>query len=694
MKTFDLSFLEQVGVSSTEKYKKCPWLKSDFEDSIWNFDFGKEKLKVDFNVEMSDGQNLTSKHHNKTLLTIKYWLLCNTHPDNSKGVQLAAKSVHANTVCLLHLLDYFLLFDKDLHISSCGFSALNENAVRQLFFAICQSNKINESLYEYYDRLGSYLVFQALNSDGSELEQEIAESKYDLKAISDEQIEYNKFNISLDNIPLVRAWLLKNKFYRRASTRDKYELVVNRKALSRVIFKNTFVGKFISQISVDILNLGERDPSQREMEAVSVTHPNSTIGKTKFLSYKSVFKSLRILYCNDLYKEKLLLPPIEILQEVDLVDPDYSNYKRFKTLPSSIVFQSIRNAIEFHLEFGSELITSYENLINKISKIDFDPNVRFSRSNLTHAQFMDSLTPKIRGLGVNCWSISRNRESTKSNLDFYSAFRSNRGLLNLIQVYVGSVKVVVGALSARRQSELMSLKSGKCVDNTGRYLVFERSKSSQGLYGLRKTIARPIEGIAVDMIRQVERVSLILKKYGFVKDINLVFDSIANGSPVEMLLDVSKGQYNRDIDCFCDYFETPTFNGARYYIRQHQLRRFFAMSFFWGNGFGSLDTLRWFLGHTDPEHLYHYITEATQGSVLKDVKVQYATEVINENKGLVNLVQERFHTDDYTILETEELEEYIEELIDSGDVEIEPEFFEDDDGKKYKIVVKVKGGTL
>lgn len=694
MKTFDLSFLEQVGVSSTEKYKKCPWLKNDFEDSIWNFDFGKEKLTVDFNIEMGDGQNLTSKHHNKTLLTIKYWLLCNAHPDNSRGVQLAAKSVQGNTVCLLHLLDYFLLFDKDLHISSCGFSALNENAIRQLFFAICQSNRINESLYEYYDRLGSYLVFQALNSDVSELEQEIAESKYDLKAISDEQIEDNKFNISLANIPLVRAWLLKNKFYRKASSRDKYELVVNRSALSKVVFKNTFIGKFINQTNVGILNLGDRDPNEREMEAVSVNHPSSTIGKTKFLTYKSVFKSLKALYSSDLSKEQLLLPPIEILQEVDLVDPDYSSYKRFKTLPSSIVFQSVRNAIEFHFEFGNELLTSYENLVNKISKIDFDPNVPLSRSNLTHDDFMDTLTPKIKELGVNCWSISRNRENTKSKSDFYSAFRSNRGLLNLIQVYIGSVKVVVGALSARRQSDLMSLKSGKCIDDTGRYLIFERSKSSQGLYGLRKTIARPIEGIAVDMIEQVERIQLILKSNGFIKRSNYVFDTIANSSPIEMLFDVSKAYYNRDIDCFCDYFEIPTYNGARYYIRQHQLRRFFAMSFFWGNGFGSLDTLRWFLGHTDPEHLYHYITEATQGGVLKDVKVQYAAETLNDNENLAHLIQKHFHTDDYTLLETEELEEYIEELIDSGDVEIEPVFFEDDNGKKYKVVVKVKEGSL
>lgn len=47
---------------------------------------------------------------------------------------------------------------------------------------------------------------------------------------------------------------------------------------------------------------------------------------------------------------------------------------------------------------------------------------------------------------------------------------------------------------------------------------------------------------------------------------------------------------------FYDFTEVECENNKRFYMRQHQLRRFFAMAFFWGNGFGSMDTLRWFLG--------------------------------------------------------------------------------------------------
>ena len=50
--------------------------------------------------------------------------------------------------------------------------------------------------------------------------------------------------------------------------------------------------------------------------------------------------------------------------------------------------------------------------------------------------------------------------------------------------------------------------------------------------------------------------------------------------------------------------------------------------FFWSNAYDGLDTLRNFLGHTDAEHLYHYITTELSGAVLSSAKAQYLTETI------------------------------------------------------------------
>ena len=85
--------------------------------------------------------------------------------------------------------------------------------------------------------------------------------------------------------------------------------------------------------------------------------------------------------------------------------------------------------------------------------------------------------------------------------------------------------------------------------------------------------------------------------------------------------------YNRNLDFLCDYIQTPiNKKGERYYIRQHQLRRFFAMLFFHSASFGGLETLQWMLGHTDIEHLWNYITETLDGTVLRGAKAQFVAQ--------------------------------------------------------------------
>ena len=147
------------------------------------------------------------------------------------------------------------------------------------------------------------------------------------------------------------------------------------------------------------------------------------------------------------------------------------------------------------------------------------------------------------------------------------------------------------------------------------------------------------------------------------------------------------------MDFFCDYFQTPLDSeGHRYYIRQHQLRRFFAMLFFWGSAFGGMDTLRWFLGHRDISHLYHYITESIPGDVLRAVKANFAGHVLKRSrrsKRISGLVQKHFGTDNFSVLDSDELDEYVEELMSEGRVEIEPEFFEASEGNTYRILIKV-----
>ncbi len=55
-----------------------------------------------------------------------------------------------------------------------------------------------------------------------------------------------------------------------------------------------------------------------------------------------------------------------------------------------------------------------------------------------------------------------------------------------------------------------------------------------------------------------------------------------------------------------------------------------------------------------------------------------------------SLVQRHFGTREFSVLDQEELEEYVEDLIAEGAVEVEPQFFEAETGKNFKIIVKVR----
>jgi hypothetical protein len=214
------------------------------------------------------------------------------------------------------------------------------------------------------------------------------------------------------------------------------------------------------------------------------------------------------------------------------------------------------------------------------------------------------------------------------------------------------------------------------------------------MMGLREEVARPIEPVAVEMLSQLERLQRVLKRIHVIDDTAYVFATPSHKSIIGLSRTAMK--FNRTLDTFCDYFEIPfDSQGRRYYIRQHQLRRFFAMLFFYSSSFGGLDTLRWMLGHTDLNHVWHYITETMDGRVLRSAKAQYAAENIhrygaNNFKELAELIESRYSTSDFSIVETDELENYITELMEDGEVEIEPEFFEDENGEHIRVIAHIK----
>ena len=54
------------------------------------------------------------------------------------------------------------------------------------------------------------------------------------------------------------------------------------------------------------------------------------------------------------------------------------------------------------------------------------------------------------------------------------------------------------------------------------------------------------------------------------------------------------------------------------------------------------------------------------------------------------MLEIKFGTRQFSVLDSDELEDYIEDLMEEGKLEIEPEFFETPNGKTFRVLIVVK----
>ena len=75
------------------------------------------------------------------------------------------------------------------------------------------------------------------------------------------------------------------------------------------------------------------------------------------------------------------------------------------------------------------------------------------------------------------------------------------------------------------------------------------------------------------------------------------------------------------------------------------------------------------------------------------MKAHYATEQLQSYDDsattLSDLLEKKFGTRKFDLMSSDELDDYIKNLIDEGSVHIEPEFFNTDDGNHFRILIKV-----
>lgn len=667
------------------QYQNPFWLKTPFENNIWDCGFpDKHKKIIDFNITLSDGVLLTNQKHSVLLNTIKYFLCVHTHSDATGGKMLGGVSAHAAVCHSIHIIDYFLLNPETYQLHQHGLMTLTENDLTNMLLNIGACRPIHQSVYQWSNRLTHFLKIKIAI---------LREDVIYTTIKNNPDIKFNEFysdekvlNLTKCELLHARVWLFVNDFYHLVRGESgRYQVAPNAAKLANFIYPNTLGGKYSNFKISHELCISKIIFSDNEYKSAPVHTNRNLIKSTEkyILRYYQALRHLGILQTIGMPVPHVALQQIKFSRILELLNLNKEG--RFCLLPSHVVLKSLKNAIEFYITYGNDLIDSYLSVIKAAHTA--------GKTMLMWRNITPYLTPPVRNMGVTSWAIEKHMfyiMADSSYPEYYSSLRKNTGLWELILVLYGAIQLTVGTLMARRQGELIDLYPTSCLDETKRHLIFYPRKS--GCMGIRERIARPIPSIAAKMIESLERLQIELKNAGII---NRFFPLFAYPHQVRnTLVKFGHMQFNRSMDFFCDYTQTAfDKEGRRYYIRQHQLRRFFAMLFFWGSSFGGMDTLRWFLAHTDVEHLYHYITESTPGSVLRGVQAHYASEQLqsydDSATALSDLLEKKFGTRKFDLMSSDELDGYIKNLIDEGSVRVEPEFFNTDDGNSYRILIKV-----
>ncbi len=630
----NLDFLNKF--KETSKYESLTFFTSDFEDDVWIFNFKNKKQEkiIDFNIYLKDESLLTDKKNKKTLYTIKTLIMESLSKDNMKTN--SENTINMNINGLLHFIGLIIEYDNTESFSKVGFQSIDKD----MLMTIINNRLENNELFYVYN--GLYKL-NTLLKDNSLLKNDYSQKNIDE---IDNFIKSNKIDLQKELFP---CSFLPIQFSLNKVLRDENKISGHR---------TEYEGYFRENDSLD------------KSSVITVIKPLIRASRT-----------LKDMYSiND---KEIQLPFKEDLDFILNYNFDAKKIKHFETYPIQTIFNIFEKALDFHYEYGNDIITSYLNFLNKLedSKISNNNlNLHVNKKTKLEIDQMvkDSITEKLRNIGVVEYLQVNENDS-----EYFSNLRNHKSLHSLLKVYYGSVQFVVGALMARRQSEINSVEVD-CFDEINLQLHFRKSKSYQHSFGIKDYISLPCPEIVIELLKNINKISKRLSS----EKTNKIFFLPNQYFPLKEVK--CKKKIYENFDNMFDYFEVDLIDGKRPYIRQHQLRRFFAMAFFWSSGFKSIDTLRWFMGHTNAEHVYNYIKENTTGEVLNNVKAQYISENIKDYENLEEIFKNKYKISNYNLIEKEDLSDYINAMLEDDLITVEPEFLENDNGQKFEIIVKVK----
>ncbi len=685
-----------------------PWLISSWDSPIWHTTAGEKTRKDDagnwidtevtsWDVELPDGCRLTDDRYaillescRRVSALYRLGLVTRNPPSLSRWSKF-------NQV-LMRLCNWLVLEKSRYQPAEYGFLLLDQSGIKRLLLAVAKGGWC-EAL-SLIPRTLSALYERAFNQPApiSFLE--------------------NPLRLSAECREKIVSWLSANRGF---SARGRLVIGrVSRALIARLIstktpslYGNSQLDAFLRQFEIDA-NQVSLAPS-----IITREHPNQG---TETVSSQSAGQAARgtvketvliLRYLLSLYRhlpDRLPSPGSINLQEVAAIAYSRSSGDGHTSfIPVETGLQYLNHALRWVALYGDALVDYYltvmQQLAPRLKQYTKDGKSQITRNYAYKKVFQSVPLPDaLRDAG---FSFSAFRPPPK-DIRNYDKFRESPALQDALEVYIGAVVVVIALMKPSRDVEITSLPR-VCLLRSRQGHYWLDSGLAKRTIGERRarTGGKPIPVITARAIQQVRKLNRGLCRIFSETDAykrNLLFyipSSSIWGIPVKM----TNSSLNLYLDRFCDYVGLPLDEqGRRWYLRIHEMRKWFLLLLFWSGRYDVLDAARWIAGHTDVKHLYAYIEREFPDGKLGKLEAECAIDqlakydqskviVDDESIGLVELYQRlltHFNVASLSFLKESEWRHLVEELFER-DYHLEPYTVSDEHGDK-RLCVAVRVG--
>lgn len=735
------------------------WLESSFPANKWVLTLSKTPKTIHWDtVYLDDGKKLTDTKHQKLLNSFKYWITAVDNPLENGGKIIGPATTSGKLTRVIALINAILLHSKELKLSKYHLLNVNDDFWLNILTKFAAQGNFR-GVYEIDSRTQALLNNACQSVSDANVQSLKEKFPYVTQDIAQEFLAEKE---------KACAWLFEQGYYHSVNNKKPPEKSINYTGNAALLGELLFKGKMLYH-DLNFPNYAElhlKSPNRNsEYRAVENNDTSKGTNRRGILNY---IEAIRLIHINleheDAARPSILSERVNARYISQLVSLKKAG--RTRTLPPKFVFNLIRQCYEFakeHLPTEEGAVTLLDETLTLLSRARSKSTAKESNklrpaycSSAWNEELHREMSGTERGYwfqteAINCLSSEYLKKGIKQVQGFrdsvenrFERIRANESLFDLYSVLQGAIQVLVGAIMARRQDELIKLKPhGNLSPNVSPFseegakteynLTFKVKKT--GSKGVNATIERPIPLSIARFIWQLEQFNIKASEMNLCKGKPYLFNNLNSYNC--QLSQIQHTTYNAHIVALCDFLETDLVeydNGEyrRNYVRQHQLRRFFSMAFFWSKGFDGMDALRWMLGHSDMEHLYHYISESETGAALNGAKASVIVcGVVDSTSQLAKLegieevrkiIAERLTGDssppitiesvseaaeDYDdesyltvphisqLQKEQDIETEVVHLLEEGRITLEPEFFtiEDTDGKPtqtFNLILKIK----